>query len=465
MSLIPTAEPITMNIEEYMVPYIDGNINAINNTVITQSNIPTNGTNIILLDSIVEVFETIWIFGIVFFFVYTAISYWRLRCKVHTAVRYKDNIFQSENVISPFVLGIIKPKMYIPFKVEIMELEHIVAHEKAHIRRKDHWWKPLGFIVLMVHWFNPLMWLAYVLLCRDIELACDEKVIKELGNEQRADYTQSLVAYSVNRRIIAACPLAFGEVGVKERVKSVMDYKKPTLWVIISAMLVCTIVSVCFLTNPTKVPETTESDNSGNIGKEHITEPIFSFDNSVFKHENPTFKYSDVFYDQGNDNTIYYVNKWFDNLHNWEDSLTIELPEYPGVEFKYITDYRGSTITASKPFGTQDSTESVTLISGTTIDNAYFADLTGDGFPEICSSVSCGFGLIDERVIIYDYAKGVSYSLEERGSYDYSLKMDKNDGRLYVYKKHCNGGGLICSGKLVVQNNCIRILVEMPTES
>lgn len=265
--------------------------------------------------------------------------------------------------------------------------------------------------------------------------------------------------------MIAACPLAFGEVGVKERVKSVMDYKKPTLWVIISAMLVCTIVSVCFLTNPTKVPETTESDNSGNIGKEHITEPIFSFDNSVFKHENPTFKYSDVFYDQGNDNTIYYVNKWFDNLHNWEDSLTIELPEYPGVEFKYITDNRGSKITVSKSFGTQDSTEPVTLISCMLIRNAYFADLTGDGFPEICSTVDNASGVYDANVIIYDYAKGVSYSSEERRYYNYSLRMDDSDGQLYVDKRDWRGEELICSGKLVVQNNCIRILVEMPTES
>ena len=130
------------------------------------------------------------------------------------------------------------------------DLEHVVAHEQAHIHRKDHWWKPLGFLLLTIHWFNPLMWLAYVLLCRDIELACDEKVIKELGNEQRADYTQALVACSVNRRMIAACPLAFGEVGVKERVKSVMNYKKPAFWVIILAVIACVIVAVCFLTNP-----------------------------------------------------------------------------------------------------------------------------------------------------------------------------------------------------------------------
>lgn len=201
-------------------------------------------------NTVIPVLSIVWIAGIILLALYTAISYWRLRRKVDTAVRYKDNIFQSENVSSPFVLGIIKPKIYLPFKMDGQDIEHVVAHEQAHIRRKDHWWKPLGFLLLTIHWFNPVMWIAYILLCRDIELACDEKVIKELGNEQRANYTQALVACSVNRRMIAVCPLAFGEVGVKERVRSVMNYKKPTFWVIILAVIACVGVAVCFLTNP-----------------------------------------------------------------------------------------------------------------------------------------------------------------------------------------------------------------------
>ena len=181
---------------------------------------------------------------------YTLISYWRLQRKVSEAVILRENIFQSENVGSPFVLGIIKPRIYLPYNMDEQDLEHVVAHERAHIRRKDHLWKPLGFLLLTIHWFNPLMWLAYVLLCRDIELACDEKVIQELGNEQRANYSQALVACSVNRRMIAACPLAFGEVGVKERVKSVLNYKKPAFWVIVASVIACVVVAVCFLTNP-----------------------------------------------------------------------------------------------------------------------------------------------------------------------------------------------------------------------
>lgn len=201
-------------------------------------------------NTVMPVLSVVWVAGMLLLAFYTSTSYWRLCRKVDTAVRYKDNLFQSENVSSPFVLGLIKPRIYLPFNMNGQDLEHVVAHEQAHIRRKDHWWKPLGFLLLTVHWFNPFMWLSYVLLCRDIELACDEKVIRELGNEQRADYTQALVACSVNRRRIAACPLAFGEVGVKERVKSVMNYKKPAFGIVILAVIACVGVAVCFLTNP-----------------------------------------------------------------------------------------------------------------------------------------------------------------------------------------------------------------------
>ena len=192
----------------------------------------------------------LWLLGVLVMLIYTAISYLSLRRKLRTAVILRDNFYQSEHVDSPFVLGILNPKIYLPYAMDGQNLHYVVAHEQAHIRRRDHWWKPLGFLLLTIHWFNPLMWVAYILLCRDIELACDEKVIAELGNEQRADYTQALVACAVNRRMIAACPLAFGEVGVKERIKSVMNYKKPAFWVIVLAVTVCLIISVCFLTNP-----------------------------------------------------------------------------------------------------------------------------------------------------------------------------------------------------------------------
>ena len=253
LSLIPSAETISPEIMMSPAPTIHTGVPALNsvvNPIITETFAPEPIASANPLQILIPICAVIWITGMCIMALYTAVSYWRLQRKVSEAVILRDNIFQSENVGSPFVLGIIRPKIYLPYNMDGQDLSHVVAHEQAHIRRRDHWWKPLGFLLLTIHWFNPLMWLAYVLLCRDIELACDEKVIKELGNEQRADYTQALVTCSVNRRMIAACPLAFGEVGVKERVKSVLNYKKPAFWVIVVSVVACAVVAVCFLTNP-----------------------------------------------------------------------------------------------------------------------------------------------------------------------------------------------------------------------
>ncbi len=253
LSLIPSSEVISLNIMTDDAPIINTGIPIINSTlnpIISESFTPVPSISVNPLQIWIPILTAIWIVGIAALLTYTVISYLRVRHKIGTAVLYKDNIYQSENVVSPFVLGLIKPKIYLPFNMNDTNMEHVAAHEMAHIRRKDHIWKPLGFLLLTLHWFNPLMWLGYVLLCRDIELACDEKVIKELDHDARADYSQALLTCSVNRRMIAACPLAFGEVGVKERVKSVLNYKKPSFWIIIAAVVACAALAVCFLTNP-----------------------------------------------------------------------------------------------------------------------------------------------------------------------------------------------------------------------
>ena len=253
LSLIPSAETISPTIMMEQSPSVQTGVPALNhviNPVISSSSTPAPGASANPLQIWIPVLAGIWLFGIAALFLYSAVSYWRLRRKVCEAVILRGNIYQSEKVCSPFVLGIIRPKIYLPYHMDSREMDHVIAHEQTHIRRKDHWWKPLGFLLLTTHWFNPLMWLSYILLCRDIELACDDKVIREMGNEQRADYTQALVACSVNRRVIAACPLAFGEVGVKERVKSVMNYKKPAFWIVLASVIVCAVIAVCFLTNP-----------------------------------------------------------------------------------------------------------------------------------------------------------------------------------------------------------------------
>ena len=516
LSLIPSAETIPLNIGMDTTPTINSGISAINNAVnpiISQSNTPMAGASVNLLQITIGIYEYIWIFGMIALALYTAISYWRLRRKVDTAVRYKDNIFQSENVSFPFVLGIIKPRIYLPFKMNGQYLEYVVAHEQAHICRKDHWWKPLGFLLLMIHWFNPLMWLAYVLLCRDIELACDERVIKELGNEQRGDYTQALVACSVNRRMIAACPLAFGEVSVKERVKSVMNYKKPAFWVIIISVIVCVGVAVCFLTNPKQdsytlrivVPAGSQekfvyTDEEVSTIRNSIkiwsgeglgdTEVILSPVNKTtetrytatylthgmpveFDAEKDTwFKIGVNMQNPTNEDIIVYVEvenvevrivdeinsviKWFDYTENpsaMDDESTINLPIYPDVTFSY----NQAQIIASKPFDTSELTDHTILITGMPIWNAYFADLTGDDYPEICATYTFGSGIIDSRIIIYDYAKGSSYELSDRGYFDFTLRLNEADGYLYVDKTKYNTDELVETGRLVFKNNCIQI--------
>ncbi len=253
VSLIPSTETVSPEIMLEQTPEIHSGVTMINsvvNPMIAHSFTPDPATSANPLQLWIPAFALIWIIGMIGMVLHAAISYFRLKRKIGTAILLQKNIYQSERVSSPFVLGIIKPKIYLPFHINSKDMEHVIAHEEAHIRRKDHLWKPLGFLILALHWFNPLLWLGYILLCRDIEIACDEKVIKTLGTDQKADYSQALLSCSINRRIITACPLAFGEVGVKSRVKSVLNYKKPAFWIVLVAALSCVLLAVCFLTNP-----------------------------------------------------------------------------------------------------------------------------------------------------------------------------------------------------------------------
>ncbi|MGM9661982.1 MAG: M56 family metallopeptidase [Oscillospiraceae bacterium] len=198
----------------------------------------------------------IWAAGMILILSYAIVSYLRLRRKVSASIRTKENIWICDQVDSPFILGILRPRIYLPSSTEESQLSYVLAHEQAHLKRRDHWWKALGFVLLAVYWFNPFIWIAYMLLCRDIELACDEKVVREMGIQEKKAYSETLLAYSTTCRRISACPLAFGEVGVKERVKAVLHYKRPAFWVITFSVAVCVILAVCFLTDPAAKPET-----------------------------------------------------------------------------------------------------------------------------------------------------------------------------------------------------------------
>ncbi len=252
-SLVPSAETVSPEIMMDWTPEIDTGVPVIDrvvNPVITDTFAPEPAVSANPLQILIPVWSWIWLAGTAVLLLYTLVSYWLLRRKVAAAVRLRYNIYQSEHVTTPFVLGIIHPRVYLPYTMSQENIVYVLSHEKAHIKRRDHWWKPLGFGLLTIHWFNPLMWLAYKLFCRDIELACDAYVIRKLDNEHRADYAQALLACSQKPRLVAACPIAFGEVGVKTRIQSVMNYRKPTFWVMLIAVILCIAVSVCFLTDP-----------------------------------------------------------------------------------------------------------------------------------------------------------------------------------------------------------------------
>ncbi|MBR2869309.1 MAG: M56 family metallopeptidase [Clostridia bacterium] len=199
---------------------------------------------------IMTVASIIWVIGFAALMIYAVISYLKLKNGVRDAVILRDGIYQSEKVESPFILGFIKPKIYIPYGLSEETLQHVEAHENAHLKRFDHITKMLGFLILCVHWFNPLVWISYNLFCKDIELACDEKVIRNMEIEKRKEYANAILECGIRRQRIAACPLAFGETSIKQRVRNTLKYKKPAVIAVITAMLMCILVVILFMTNP-----------------------------------------------------------------------------------------------------------------------------------------------------------------------------------------------------------------------
>ena len=213
----------------------------------------------------------IWLIGVLVLAAYAVTSFWVLKRKVAASVLLYDNIYLCDEIDSPFVMGIMKPQIYLSSKTPKESWDYILKHETAHIKRVDHIWKLLGYALLAIYWFNPLSWISYLLFCKDMELACDEKAIKDMDKNQRADYCEALLTCSVNRKKIDVCPVAFGEVGVKERIKKVINYKKPTFWMILLAIVVCVVVAVCFMTSPESkekkdavISETTEAESGIN---------------------------------------------------------------------------------------------------------------------------------------------------------------------------------------------------------
>ncbi len=226
--------------------------------------------NTSFLKGISFVASVLWPMGILGMLLYAGISYLHIRKKTKEAVHLRDNIWLCDRVASPFILGMFRPRIILPSTIQPEETEHVIAHEQAHLKRFDHFWKPLGFVLLSVYWFNPVLWITYVFLCKDIELACDERVIRKMNTEEIKAYSSTLLNYSISRRMISVCPLAFGEVHVKKRIKNVLNYKRPAFWVILLAIVSCITVGICFLTNPVN-----SKKDAGQASSEDKGEPIF----------------------------------------------------------------------------------------------------------------------------------------------------------------------------------------------
>ena len=254
LSLIPSAETVSPEVVQFdPAPTITSGVELIDNAVnpsLSESFAAAPLASVNPLYVWTYLAGWVWLIGLAAMLAYALVSYLRLRRRVSASIPLRENIYVCDEVPSPFILGIVHPRIYLPSALDEAQRGSVLSHERAHLARRDHWWKPLGFALLAVYWFNPLLWLAYTLLCRDIELACDERVLRGMDAGQVKAYSSALLACSVPRRMLAACPLAFGEVGVGARVKNALRYKKPAFWVVAASVAVCVVVAVCFLTNP-----------------------------------------------------------------------------------------------------------------------------------------------------------------------------------------------------------------------
>ena len=272
LSLIPSAETVSpVAVQSAPAPTITSGVSVIDNAVNPSLSehfaaVPTASVNPLYVWT--EIAGWVWLIGLGAMLLYALASYLRLRRRVSVSLCVRENIYLCDAISSPFILGVVKPRIYLPSGLDEVQRQNVLSHERAHLTRRDHWWKPLGFALLAVYWFNPVLWLAYTLLCRDIELACDERVIRTMDESAVKTYSTVLLACSMPRKAVITCPLAFGEVGVKERVRNALHYKKPAFWVVAASVAVCVVVAVCFLTDPP-----TDTDAAGLVGfhREQVT--------------------------------------------------------------------------------------------------------------------------------------------------------------------------------------------------
>lgn len=396
-SMIPTTDPISQQILYTPVPTVPTELPDGLNTAPTVFNdipapaphIPQTHVTEAPIESGMGLAAKLWLIGMVLMIAYSLFSYLRLRRSLREAIPYRGNIWLCDKLPSPFLLGLFRPRIYIPSDLGQEDLPYALAHEEAHLKRRDHWWKPLGYLLLTVYWFNPLLWVAYILLCRDIEGACDERVLRDLGQEGKKPYSQSLLRCSIPKRRLSACPVAFGEGNVKGRISSILSYKKPTLWILILALVATAVLSLWFLTDP---PDP------------YSPEEICRFD--LLLPQTPET-----------------AEKMYDKH------------PIPGYYGRYLF-FLGQSLTLHR-----DGVDTE-LFPDAYIYSGYFADLDQDGSVELCCS---GFPRMEEtllpvsRAYVYDFARDKSYcssSSLPAGSYYFTL----TEGKVALCKLPYNSG-------------------------
>lgn len=276
VSLLPSnPAPISNKILYAQSPQINTGITGIDNVVNATLPVPAFGASVNPMQIWTFIGEIVWLAGIAILLLYSVISLIRLQNRLKNAVHEKENVYLAEHLDTPFVLGIFRPKIYLPAALSPEEKQYILLHEQIHIRRFDHVVKVLSFLVLCVHWFNPLVWVAFFLSGKDMEMSCDEAVIKRLGNDVKKEYSSSLLALATGRRIVSGIPLAFGEGDTKGRIKNVLNYRKPAFWVIVITVLLVAALCVGLMANPKS--STTFNGSSYRVEEILYQAPMYSF--------------------------------------------------------------------------------------------------------------------------------------------------------------------------------------------
>ncbi len=495
LSLLPSAEIIPPSQLYVPAPQVYTGISSLNaaiNPVFTETfrSEPMNSVN--PLQVALWVAGWIWVLGMVAMAVYAAVSYLRIHRRVRFSVPEGEGVYLCDQIPAPFILGIARPKIYLPSNLPREKWDSILAHERAHLARRDHWWKPLGFTLLTVFWFHPLLWVAYILLCRDVELACDERVIKDLSAEEKQAYSNTLLECSLPKKWITACPLAFGETGVKQRVKAVLRYRDATLWIILAAVLVCAVLITCFLTDPLKPASAGAEDFAG---KQYVyTGEGAGGSFFINLYQDGTFEYYEGFYSsyigvgdwEWKNDKLYLVDSGLSNPMIFVFSVGENVLEYiaeeshpflyvdvkSGDRFVYHGDLPGQSAQEDLP-GPAEQWHMIYQVIGLETGEFRLADFPnhtfrwGDGKIQILCGASattpvenvtiCNFGAVDlnldgypelvatlasenkgEYVWIYDLQQDKTYTMEDAsGVYAYYLYTERiNEGYIVMCAKH-----------------------------